>query len=172
MKNPTLSALGLLLLITAAVGAFVLLTRGEEPALPDIAIATGTPTQASFTNLSPREQRKKGNIERTLRDFERIKQIGEEVAPDTYKVVDETGETFHVTKLYEGVGRGGEPIYLSAQFKQRPTLPVRQRATIPEHLKPKLKTTPAKVLTFGTLPGEKAAGGDQPTPAAGEAPKN
>ena len=143
MKNPSVAAAGLLGVIALAVGGFVWLTRGDEPAVPEVIAPEVAATQPTFLNLSPREQRKKANLERTVRELEKIKQVGEEVMPGEYKVTDENGTTWYHGELIKGIGRNGEPLYMTASYKLRAPVPLRQRAKVPT---PKLATKRGKIL--------------------------
>ena len=149
MKNPSIVAAGMLVALALLVGG-VALTAGDgvddasgEPALPELAASE----KATFENLSPHEARKKGRLEAAERELDQVKKIGKEVRPNVYKVKDDTGDpTYYYGSLIKGVGRNGEPLYLTAQFKRLPAVPLKQLPKLPPKLQPTLKKQPIKAI--------------------------
>jgi hypothetical protein len=146
VKNPSLIAAFLLVGLALIVGGVAVTAnsnpdeQSKDPALPELA-ASGD--KATFENLSPHEARKKGRLEAAERELDKVKKIGKEVRPNVYKVKDDTGDpTYYYGSLIKGVGRNGEPLYLTAQFKRLPAPPLKQLPKLPPKLQPKLKKDP------------------------------
>ena len=149
MKNPSIIAAAMLVALALLVGGVALTANSGgdntsgDPALPDV----GSAERATFENLSPHEQRKKGRLEAAERELEKVKKIGKEVKPNVYKVKDDTGDpTYYYGSLIKGVGRNGEPLYLTAQFKRLPAVPLKTLPTLPPDLQPKMKKDPIKAI--------------------------
>ncbi len=156
MKNPSIAAAGVLMVLAVVVGGLAL-SSGGDPASGEAGVLTATAAapKASFETLSPRELRKKAKLEEARRELEKVKKIGKEVSPGTFKVIDENGEaTFYHGELLPGFGRGGEPLFLTAQYKRIPNVPKQKRRETPPELVPKFKPAPA-----GTLKLDKPQGG-------------
>jgi uncharacterized membrane protein YgcG len=155
-----MAAAAVLVVLSAVVGALAL-TSGDEGASGDASVLTAVAAapKASFETLSPKELRKKARIEEARREIEKIKKVGEEVAPGTYKILDENGEaTFFHGDLLPGFGRGGEPLFLTAQFKRIPNVPKAKRKELPPELAPKFKKEPVNAIKLDQPKGGK--GGD------------
>ena len=167
MKNPSITAAFVLVALALVVGGVALSTGGGPDVAPDAVLPAVAGTQeVSFANLTPHEMRKKGRMEAAQRELEKVKKIGKEVAPNVFKVKDDTGDpTYYYGSLIKGVGRNGEPLYLSAEFKRLPAVPLKELPTLPPKLQPKLKTEPIKgALKFnkknaGGKGGDGGAGG-------------
>jgi len=152
VKNPSIAAALVLVLLALVVGGLALSSGGEADAGDAEVLTAGAPVQkATFESLSPHEQRKKGRLEEARRELAQIRKVGKEVAPNVYKIKDETGDpTYFYGELIEGVGRNGEPLYLSAQYKRLPAVPLKEPKKIPAKLAPKLSNKkPSKTLQFG-----------------------
>lgn len=156
MKNPSIAAAGVLVVLALVVGGLAL-ASGDDQAGDDASVLTASAPapKASFETLSPRELRKKANLEEAKRELEKVKKIGTEVAPGTFKVVDENGEaTFYHGELLPGFGRGGEPLYLTAQFKKVANVPLKKRKEMPAGALPKFKKDPESKVGFEKPKGD------------------
>jgi len=174
MKHPASTAAFLFLGLAFLVGGATWLLSGSDADNGPVAQmpASAPSNEVGFVAVSPKEQRKAANLERTQREFQRIKEIGREVGPDLYAIPDATGEdVFYSTKLVKGVGRNGEPIYAtSIAQRERPSpLVDPKQYLLPEP--PKFKKKPMKgVLKTGKKGGE--GKGDGSSPGAGEGGKS
>jgi hypothetical protein len=149
VKNPSIIAAAMLVALALLVGGVALTAGGGvdehsgAPALPEVSAAE----KAVFENLSPHEARKKGRLEAAERELEQVKKLGKEVRPNVYKIKDDTGDpTYYYGSLIKGVGRNGEPLYLTAQFKRLPAVPLKQLPKLPPKLQPKLKKDPVRAI--------------------------
>lgn len=151
MKNPSIAAAAVLVLLALVVGGLALSSGGEADAGEAAVLTAGAPVQkASFESLSPHEQRKKGRLEEARRELAQVRKVGKEVAPNVFKIKDENGDpTYYYGDLIEGVGRNGEPLYLSAEYKRLPAVPLKEPRKLPAKLTPKLQKEPKKVLKLG-----------------------
>lgn len=165
MKNPSITAALVLVLLALVVGGLALSSGGDAEEGQAQVLTAGTPVQkASFETLSPHEQRKKGRLEEARRELAQIRKVGKEVAPNVFKIKDDTGDpTYFYGDLIEGVGRNGEPLYLSAQFKRLPAVPLQEPHKVPAKLAPKLQKEPKKALKLGKPKddGQDGSGGGQ-----------
>jgi hypothetical protein len=185
VKNPSIAAAFVLVALAVLVGGLAL-ASGDEAAAGDAEVltASGPSEKASFETLSPHELRKKGRMEEAKRELQKIRKVGEEVLPNVFRIKDEKGDaTLYYGDLIPGVGRNGEPLYLMAQYKKLPAVPLKKPTTLPSSAA-KLKKDPVKALQFnnkgkGGKDGDKPAGGDPPAggtdgggppPAGGDQP--
>ncbi len=147
MKNPSITAAFVLVALALVVGGLALSAGGEADEAGASVLTAGTaPAKASFESLSPHELRKKGRLEETRRELEQIRKVGKEVAPNVYKIKDESGDpTYFYGELIEGVGRNGEPLFMTAQFKRLPAVPLREAPKLPAKVTPKLSKDPVPV---------------------------
>ncbi|MBM3984416.1 MAG: hypothetical protein FJ296_01805 [Planctomycetes bacterium] len=141
MKNPSITAAFVLVALALVVGGLALSAGGEpDEAVASVLTAGAAPAKPSFESLSPHELRKKGRLEETRRELEQVRKVGKEVAPNVYRIKDESGDpTYFYGDLIEGVGRNGEPLFMTAQFKRLPAVPVREAPKLPAKLTPKVK---------------------------------
>jgi uncharacterized membrane protein YgcG len=159
VKNPAVTSAAVLIGLALAVGGFAWMSSGsEEAATPDV--LTPKPGDAvTFVPLSPREQRKKNNLEQTKRELHKIRETGEEVSPGVFKITDATGDaTYYYGDLIPGKGRDGEPMYLSVQFKRLPAPPLKER----KHPKGKIPFDPKhhdNVIKLGDGKSSQGKGG-------------
>lgn len=160
MKNPSITAAFVLVALALVVGGLALSAGGGADEGDASVLTAGTaPAQPTFESLSPRELRKKGRLEESRRELAQIRKVGKEVAPNVYKIKDESGDpTYFYGELIEGVGRNGEPLYMTAQFKRLPAVPLRESPKLPAKLTPKLNTD-SPVPVKGAKPKDKD--GDQ-----------
>ena len=166
MKHPASTSAVLLLGLAFLVGGATWLLAGSDADDGPLAQVpeTASTTEVGFVAVTPKEQHKQMNLERTQRELKRIKEIGEEVGPDLYMIPDANGEpTYYSTELLKGRGRNGEPLFLSAQFKKTRTLPLRDPKKYIAPEAPKFKAKPQK----GLLKAAKPSSGDSDD---GEAP--
>jgi len=128
VKNPTTTAAFVLVGLALLVGGFAYLTSGDDAQdKPSDVITQGSSAKVGFTALTPREQRKKSNLEEAKRKLKRVKEQGKEVMPGVYRMKEENGEPiYYLSELVEGVGRNGEPLYMAVEFKRRPMVPLKQ----------------------------------------------
>ena len=165
MKHPASTSAILLLGLAFLVGGATWLLSGSDTDDGQLAQVPETAsTEVGFVAVTPKEQHKQMNLERTQRELKRIKEVGEEVGPDLYMVPDANGDpTYYSTKLLKGRGRNGEPLFLSAQFKKTRTLPLRdpKKYIAPEPAK--FKPKPEAGLLKAAKPTDE--GGE--TPATG-----
>ncbi len=128
MKNPSVSAALVLIGLALVVGGFAWLSADSSTDDQTVGVVTRPEGEqkVGFVALSPREERKKGNMEATLRELHRIREVGEEVHPGVFRIKDETGDpTFYLGDLVPGKGRDGEPMFMSVQFKKMPAPPLK-----------------------------------------------
>lgn len=132
MKNPSTTAAIVLVGLALLVGGFAYLTTGDDVLdQPSDVLTKGTASQVGFTTLTPREQRKKSNLEEAKRKLKRIREQGKEVMPGVYRMKEENGEpTYYLSELVEGVGRNGEPLYMAVEYKRRPMVPLMEPKTL------------------------------------------
>ncbi len=163
MKNPSLTAASVLIGLAALVAGFAWMVSGGEQPAGDVALVptTEASSEVGFAAVSPREQRKKANLEGARRDLKRIRETGEQVAPDLYMVPDDNGDpTYYYSELIEGRGRNGEPLFMTAQLKKIPGVPLKERIKVPQKFVPKYKKEPVQgVLSFGKKAAKGAGGG-------------
>lgn len=169
MKHPASTAALLLLGLAFLVGGATWLLTGSEA--DDGQLAQAPPTAASsqvgFEALTPKEQRKKLNMERTQRDLKQIREVGKQVGEDLYMIPDATGNpVYYKTELIKGRGRNGEPLYLSEQIVKTRTLKPLDASKYRAPESPKLKAKPmkgvlkaAKSQADESGPGPKVSGG-------------
>ena len=166
MKHPASTAAVLFLGLAALVGGATWLLSGSDKDEGQAAVVpvVEASDEVGFVAISPKEQRKAANFERTQREFKQIKETGEEIAPNLYMIPDANGDpTYYSTQLLKGRGRNGEPLFLSAQLKRNRTLPLRdpKKYIAPEPAK--FKKTPMQ----GVLKTGKKAGGKAPEGTSG-----
>jgi hypothetical protein len=162
MKHPASTAAVLLLGLASLVGGATWLLSdsdgddGQAALVPEVVPSD----EVGFVSVTPKEQRKAVNIERTLREFKQIKEIGQEISEDLYMIPDANGDpTYYSTQLLKGVGRNGEPLFLSAQMKKTRTLPLRDAKKYIAPEPAKFRKEPLQgVLTTGK---DKNKGGGQ-----------
>lgn len=155
MKHPASTATLLLLGLAFLVGGATWLLSGADADTGQAAQvpATAASSEVGFVAVTPREQHKQMNMERTQRELKRIREVGQEVAPDLYMIPDGDGDpTFYSTKLIKGVGRNGEPLFVSAQIKKTRTVPLRDPKKYLAPEAPKFKKKPIKGLLKGGKP--------------------
>ncbi len=155
MKHPASTAAILLLGLAFLVGGATWLLAGSNDDDGHLAQvpATASSDQVGFVAVTPKEQRKKMNMERTQRELKQIKEVGEEVGENLYMIPDANGDpTYYSTELFKGRGRNGEPLFLSVQFKKTRTLPLRDPRKYIAPEPPKLKAKPTKGLLKGGKP--------------------
>jgi hypothetical protein len=148
VKNPSITAAFVLVALALVVGGLALSAGGETDEATAAVLTAGAATaKPTFESLSPQELRRKGRQEETQRELEQIRKVGKEVAPNVYKIKDESGDpTYFYGDLIEGVGRNGEPLFMTAQFKRLPAVPLREAPKLPAKLTPKLaKDKPVEV---------------------------
>jgi hypothetical protein len=155
VKNPAAASAVVLVALALAVGGFAWMATGTG-AEGNADVLKRTEGEAvGFVALSPREQRKKNNLEQAKRELSRIRQVGEEVSPGIYKIEDETGDaTYYRGDLIPGKGRDGEPMYLSVQFKRMPAPPLKERKVAPAKMAPKLDPKRHDGLLKGGVPAD------------------
>jgi hypothetical protein len=167
VKNPTALAALVLVGLAALVGGLIWATAGGDPTGDSQPITATTNTQeVGFSAISPRERRKKVNMETTKRELKRIRETGEEVAPNLYMIPDDNGDpTYYYAELIEGRGRGGEPLYMTAKLKRRQTVPlIDPKGHVAPH-QPSFKREKVEgVLNFGKPTEE--GGGESPGASA------
>jgi hypothetical protein len=144
VKNPSITAAFVLVALALVVGGVALSAGPDDDSLKGPVLTAPEASQkVSFENLSPHEARKKGRLEAAERELEKVRRIGKEVKPNVFKIKDDSGDpTYYYGKLIKGVGRDGEPLYLTAQFKRLPAVPLKELPKLPPSLTPKLKKTP------------------------------
>ena len=160
MKNPSIAAAFVLVALSLLVGGLALASGGDEQASGDAQVLTASaaPVKASFETLSPHELRKRGRMEEAQRELQKIRKVGEEVLPNVFRIKDETGDaTLYYGDLIPGVGRNGEPLYLMAQYKKLPAVPLKTPKFLPPNSM-KLKKDPVKALKFDKPAGGKSDG--------------
>jgi hypothetical protein len=165
MKHPASTSAVLLLGLAFLVGGATWLLSGSDADDGPLAQVpeTASTNEVGFVAVTPKEEHKQMNLERTQRELKRIKEVGQEVGPDLYMIPDANGDpTYYSTKLLKGRGRNGEPLFLSAQFKKTRTLPLRdpKKYIAPEPVKFKAKPQPG-VLKVGK-PSDQDADGEAP----------
>ncbi|MHC4845384.1 MAG: hypothetical protein ACYTCU_04390 [Planctomycetota bacterium] len=140
MKNPSTTAAFVLVGLALLVGGFAYLTTGDEAQdKPSDVITQGSTAKVGFTALTPREQRKKSNLEEAKRKLKRIRETGKEVMPGVYRMKEENGEPiYYLSELVEGVGRNGEPMYMAVEFKRRPMVPLKEPRLLSGKAAPKV----------------------------------
>ncbi|HEX5010896.1 MAG TPA: hypothetical protein VFY71_10885 [Planctomycetota bacterium] len=163
MKNPSIAAAFVLVALSLLVGGLALASGGDEPVSGDAQVLTASaePVKASFETLSPHELRKRGRMEEAQRELAKIRRVGEEVLPNVFRIKDETGDaTLYYGDLIPGVGRNGEPLYLMAQYKKLPAVPLKTPKFAPKSAT-KFKKDPIKALKFDKPPkdGDGSGGG-------------
>jgi uncharacterized membrane protein YgcG len=128
VKNPAVTAALVLVALALVVGGFAWMASGAAGEGGTATVLTPVAaTPVSFAALSPREQRKKNNLEDARRELHNIREQGEEIAPGMFRIKDETGEaTYYLGDLLPGKGRDGEPMYLSVQMKRLPAPPLKE----------------------------------------------
>jgi hypothetical protein len=153
--------------LATAVGAAAWLLSGSKPDDAGAAPIERSTAQRSvgFQAVSPKDLRKQKNLEAAKRKFKRIEEVGEEVSPGLYMLRDSSGmPTYYSTELIEGRGRNGEPLYMSVEFAQLHTAPLRdglgENGIKRSRLNPK---APRGSLSFGKPKG----GGGAATSGAG-----
>jgi len=170
VKNPALTSAAVLIGLALAVGAFAWMSSGQNDPGPAAVLTRPENETVAFIPLSPREQRKKNNLEQTKRELHKIRETGEEVSPGVFKITDNTGDaTYYYGDLIPGKGRDGEPMYLSVQFKRLPAPPLKTHKKVG---KAKMDTKRHDgVLKFGdgAVSGAKSAGTDSGNAGAGAA---
>jgi hypothetical protein len=128
MKHPASTAAILLLGLAFLVGGATWLLAGSDDEGGQLAqVPAAAPSnEVGFAAITPKDQRKKINMERTEREFKQIREVGEEVSENVYMIPDANGDpTYYQTELMKGRGRNGEPLYMAVQFKKPRTLPLR-----------------------------------------------
>jgi hypothetical protein len=177
MKHPASTAAVLLLGLAFLVGGatWLLAGSGDDDGplaqLPE----TASSNEVGFAAITPKDQRKKMNMERTEREFKQIREVGEEVGENLYMIPDANGDpTYYSTELVKGRGRNGEPLFMAVQFKKTRTLPLRDPRKYIAPEQPKIKAKPTKGLiqtgkpptddgeqgqSFGTATGGAGEGG-------------
>jgi len=162
MKHPASTAAILLLGLAFLVGGATWLLAGsddDDGQLAQVPV-TASSDEVGFVAVTPKEQRKKMNMERTQRELKQIREVGEEVGPDLYMIPDANGDpTYYSTELFKGRGRNGEPLFLSVQFKKTRTLPLRDPRKYIAPEPPKFKAKAAKGLLKGGKPPKDGDGG-------------
>jgi hypothetical protein len=174
MNHPASTAATVLLGLAALVGGAAWILSGSDDdagqgaTLPPVA-ASDT---VGFVAVTPKEQKKKLNMERTQREFKQIREIGEEVAPDLYMIPDANGDpTYYSTELFKGRGRNGEPLFMSVQMKKTRTLPLKDPKKYISPEPAKFKPTPVEGVLKGGKPdksdqtGNKGGTGGAQTPS-------
>ncbi len=151
MKNPSITAAFVLVALALVVGGLALSSGSSaDEAGAGVLTAGVAPAKPVFESLSPQELRKKGRLEETRRELAQIRKVGKEVRPNVYRIKDETGDpTYFYGDLIEGVGRNGEPLFLSAQFKRLPAVPLREAPKLPAKLTPKVKSAKGNLIKTG-----------------------
>jgi hypothetical protein len=161
MKHPASTAAVLLLGLAFLVGGATWLLAGSGDDGGQLAQlpATASSNEVGFTAITPKEQRKKVNMERTQREFKQIREVGEEVGENLYMIPDANGDpTYYSTELIKGRGRNGEPLFMSVQFKKTRTLPLRDPRKYIAPEQPKFKAKPTKGLIKSGKPPEDSDG--------------
>ncbi|MGQ0552031.1 MAG: hypothetical protein ACT4PU_02290 [Planctomycetota bacterium] len=123
------------------VGGFAFFAGPDDAdgAVASLPAAEAPTERVSFAAISPKDKRKAVNLESAKREIERIKRDGEQVNETTYKLIDENGiETFYHTELIPGIGRNGEPLYLTAQMIRTETMANVKPKLAPKDKMPKL----------------------------------
>jgi len=178
VKNPSIAAAFVLVALALLVGGLALASGGDDGSAgqAEILTAAAAPAKASFETLSPHELRKKGRMEEAKRELQKIRKVGEEVSPNVFRIKDETGDaTLYYGDLIPGVGRNGEPLYLMAQYKKLPAVPLKPLKTLPEGAA-KLKKGTVKAIKMGNegqkggKQGGGAGNGDGAAPGGGSQP--
>lgn len=128
MKNSASTAAFVLVGLALLVGGFAYLTTDDEALeAPSEVITQASGEKVGFTSLTPREQRKKSNMESAKRKLKKIREQGKEVMPGVYRMIEENGEPiYYLSELVEGVGRNGEPMYVAVEYKRRPMVPLKE----------------------------------------------
>ena len=172
MKNPSIAAASVLVGLALLIGGVSLASGAEGDATgeAEVLTASATPVKASFETLSPHELRKKGRMEEAHRELQKIRKVGKEVAPNVFKIEDETGDaTLYYGDLIKGVGRNGEPLYMMAQYKKLPAVPLKKPSTLPAGAA-KLKKDPVKALKLNKPKDDDSGGGGAGKPGDGKNP--
>jgi len=165
MKHPASTAAVLLLGLAFLVGGATWLLAGsgddggQLAQLPD----TASSNEVGFAAITPKEQHKKMNMERTQREFKQIREVGEEVGENLYMIPDANGDpTYYSTDLIKGRGRNGEPLFMAVQFKKTRMLPLRDPRKYIAPEQPKVKAKPTKgLIKTGKPPSDGDGGGQQ-----------
>jgi uncharacterized membrane protein YgcG len=149
MKHPASTAAFLLIGLAFLVGgATWLLSAGDLDTGQAAQVPALAPSnEIGFVAVTPKEQFKATNLERTQRELKRIREVGEEISPTEYMIPDANGDpTYYSTELVKGRGRNGEPIYATMVTKKIHNLPAvdPKKYLAPEA--PKLKKQPVKGL--------------------------
>jgi hypothetical protein len=174
MKHPATTAAVVLLALASLVGAATWLLSGSEADDGEGAQLAPLASEArvGFVAASPKERKKAMNIERTKRELDYIREIGEEVGPDLYAVPDANGDpTYYSTELWKGRGRNGEPLFLSVQFKKTRTAPLKDPKGYIAPEAPAFKSKPMKGVLKTGKGGQDSGGEDgsgPQTPDAGD----
>lgn len=127
MKNPSSTAAFVLVGLALLVGGFAYLTTGDELVEEPVDVITkGTGSKVGFVALTPRERKKKSNLEEAKRKLKRIRETGKEVSPGVFRIKDENGTAiYYLDELVEGVGRYGEPLFMAVEWTRRPMVPLK-----------------------------------------------
>jgi len=151
LKNPAVTSAAVLVALALVVGGFAWMATGSRDNDGGATVLTRTEGETvGFVPLSPREQRKKNNLEQSKRELHRIRQTGKEVAPNVFKIEDETGDaTYYYGDLIPGKGRDGEPMFLSVEFKRMPAPPLKERKKVPSKITKFDPTRHDNVLKLG-----------------------
>ena len=172
MKNPSIAAASVLVGLALLIGGVTLASgaEGEMTGEADVLTASATPVKASFETLSPHELRKKGRMEEAHRELQKIRKVGKEVAPNVFKIEDETGDaTLYYGDLIKGVGRNGEPLYMMAQYKKLPAVPLKKPSTPPAGAA-KFKKDPVKAIKLHPHKDGEGGGDGGGKPGDGKTP--